>query len=252
MGRLHLPAVASALLILSTPSVADLNSGRLPVTPASTPAPAAHDLRRQATGTSSSSIVTLHLPDFEDQTILASVITADPTATSYLLACPTDEPDDECGLGTGIRVLEGASTLEVHMTLDGYTDDVSCSLSGDAADCNRSARNTAGITIMDVHYEGISTWAMPVTVTAGLETPTSAPAAGGSESISSSTSASGGSSTSSSGVSSATTTSGSAPAPTGTGAAAQSSSTSTDGVAAVTLNAVAAGVAAVLGAMLLA
>jgi hypothetical protein len=63
---------------------------------------------------SASSVKTLHLPNFDDQTILASIVTAGPTATGYLLTCPTDDPnydDTKCGLGTGIRILEGPSTL---------------------------------------------------------------------------------------------------------------------------------------------
>lgn len=67
---------------------------------------------------SASSVKTLHLPNFDKQTILASIITAGPTATAYLLTCPTADPnydDTECGLGTGIRVLEGPSTLAVYL-----------------------------------------------------------------------------------------------------------------------------------------
>ncbi|OIW32210.1 hypothetical protein CONLIGDRAFT_260945 [Coniochaeta ligniaria NRRL 30616] len=213
MGNFNLAAIATALSILTAPSLAQATS--------------------QA---ESSSIVTLHLPNFDDQTILASVITANPTATSYLLTCPTDEPDDECGLGSGIRVLEGPSTLEVHMTLGQITDDVTCSLSGDAADCDQSAKGEDGmLTTGAMHYEGISSWAMPVTVTAGLEALTST--SGSSTTISTSTT----------NAVSSTGSSGSASTPTG---AAQSSKTSTAGMVAVTGNAVVAGVAAVLGGML--
>lgn len=65
------------------------------------------------------SIVTILLPDFDVQSIQASVITANPTMTSYLLACPPGTNDTDCGLGsTGIHVLEGPATFEAHVTWD--------------------------------------------------------------------------------------------------------------------------------------
>ncbi|KAB5571924.1 hypothetical protein GE09DRAFT_648791 [Coniochaeta sp. 2T2.1] len=185
-----------------------------------------------------SSVVTLHLANFDDQAILASVITANPTATSYLLSCPTDEPADECGLGTGINVLEGPSTLEVHLTAGERSSDVTCALNGDVADCDQRAVGPGGLTTMVIKYTGVSSWAIPVTVTAGLESLTS-----GSDSSSSSVVSTGSGSTTPTG--SATT-----PAPTGTGAA-QTTRSSTAGMAAITGNPLVAGVAAILGAGML-
>ncbi|KAH8912615.1 hypothetical protein BR93DRAFT_963771 [Coniochaeta sp. PMI_546] len=221
--------MATALSVLAFPSHTQ-----------ATPAYDNQDFHRRA---ASSSVVTLHLPNFDDQTILASIITANPTATSYLLTCPTDEPDDECGLGTGIKVLEGPSTLEVHMTLGESTDDVSCSLSGDTANCNQSEKGPGGLTAIATQFQGISSWAMPVTVTAGLEALTSA---SGSSTTTSASSSDTVSPTGSSGSTAAPTATGTG---TGTGAA-QSSKTSTAGMVAVTGNAVIAGVAAVFGGML--
>lgn len=250
MGKLNLAAITTAISILIIPSLAYSTNAGLDALPTHAPTapPAAHDLRRRAD--SSSSIVTLHLPSFDTQTILASVITANPTATSYLLTCPTDKPDDECGLGTGIEVLDGPSTLEVHITLDQYAVDVWCSLNGDAADCYQSAKGRGGLITTTTQYLGISAWALLVTVTARLEALTSADI---SSSRSATTSTAIGSSSSSSSDVSFTSTgpSGLTPTPTGTGAA-QSSKISTAGMVAITGNAVVAGVAAVLGGMLVA
>ncbi|KAB5572548.1 hypothetical protein GE09DRAFT_1100006 [Coniochaeta sp. 2T2.1] len=188
-----------------------------------------------------SSVVTLHLPNFDDQAILASVITANPTATSYLLSCPTDEPADECGLGTGINVLEGPSTLEVQLTVGELSSDVTCALNGDVADCDQRAVGPGGLTTMVIKYSGISSWAMPVTVTAGLESLTSGSDSSSSSSI---TSTGGG------GGPTAPTGSATTPAPAGTGST-QTTSSSTAGMAAITGNPLVAGVAAILGAGML-
>ncbi len=123
------------------------------------------------------------------------------------------------------------------MTMGQITDDVSCVLSGDTADCDQSAKGPGGLTTMVMQYQGISSWAMPVTVTAGLE-------ALASTSGSSTTTG-----TSTSNAVSSTGSSGSAPSPTGTGAA-QSSKTSTGGMMAITGNAFVAGIAAAFGGML--
>jgi hypothetical protein len=59
--------------------------------------------------------MTLHLPNVDPQTILASIITAGPSSTSYFLACPTAAPDfdeNDCGLGTGITMVEGPKTFD--------------------------------------------------------------------------------------------------------------------------------------------
>lgn len=255
MGILNYAAIATALSILTVPSLAHAESSSTavlgnfpPVTagPNALPTPA-QDLCRRA---ASSSIVNLHIPDADDQPILASVITANPTATSYLLTCPTDEPAEDCGLGSGIRVLEGPSTLEVHMTLGQTSDDITCRLSGDTADCDQASKGADGSTTAVMQYQGISSWLMPVTVTAGLDalvttsgsSATTAPTSGSSATTS----------TSSSNAASPTGSSESTPASSGTGAAQSSKATTatTGGAVAATDNAVVAGIAAVLGCML--
>lgn len=260
MGILNHAAIATTLSVLTVLSLAHTASSSTvvlgnfsPVTAGldALPTPA-QDLRRRA---ASSSIVNLHIPDADDQAILASVITANPTATSYLLTCPTDEPAEDCGLGTGIRVLEGPSTLEVHMTLGQTSDDITCRLSGDTADCDQASKGADGSTTAVMQFQGISSWLMPVTVTAGLDAlaTTSGPSATTSSSSSNAASPTGSSEgTSSSNAVSPTGSSQSTPASSGTGAAQSSKATTatTGGAVAVTGNAVVAGIAAVLGCML--
>lgn len=64
----------------------------------------------------SSSVVNLILPAVDAQTIVGSVINAGPTATTYAVSCPSGTDDADCGLGPGLSVVQGPSTLEIHET----------------------------------------------------------------------------------------------------------------------------------------
>lgn len=64
----------------------------------------------------STTVIDLVIPQVDQQTILASVVSVGPTATEYALSCPTNEDDTECGLGVGFLVKEGPSTMEFHLT----------------------------------------------------------------------------------------------------------------------------------------
>lgn len=194
--------------------------------------------------------VTLHLLNYQTQTIYASVITANPTATAFLLTCPennleAEDPQGYCHsrLYDGITVTEGPSTLEIHITDTGSpnTNELWCTLlGGDNARCSSSVHGYWGTTTGTDDWSSMSQWAIPVTVTAGLEklaAATGTPATAGSTTTESSGSA---------------PTPAPTPAPTGSGTAgaASASKASTAGIAAVTGNAVVAGVAAVLGGVL--
>lgn len=91
MARLNLAAAAAALSCTIIPALAQ--------------------------GTNS--IATVHIPNADPQTILASVVYANPTITSYLLTCLTagtaGYDDTDCGLGTGIHMAEGPSTFVYHI-----------------------------------------------------------------------------------------------------------------------------------------
>ncbi|KAJ9138135.1 hypothetical protein NKR23_g8778 [Pleurostoma richardsiae] len=203
----------------------------------------------------STSVVSLLLPGFDSQTILASVISVEATATQYFIACPTDEDASECGIGPGATLVEGPSTYELHMTETGvFTADVSCAIASDTAVCTSSLNEaTLDASSIDADATGgvqtvtdLSSYTIPVTITAGLDKLSSG--SGASETTSSGTAASTGASGSGSSVR-PTETVGSAAA-TGSLAAA-SSSQSTGGVPRATQNAMLAGVAAVVGGVMM-
>jgi hypothetical protein len=52
----------------------------------------------------------------DEAEIVGSVISAGPTATEYFVACPTNEPEEDCGAGDGMRVVYGQSTWSYAMT----------------------------------------------------------------------------------------------------------------------------------------
>jgi len=60
-------------------------------------------------------VVKILMPMADSQKIGASVISAGPSATSYFVSCPSGEPSDECGLGSGMKVLYGPSTMAYEM-----------------------------------------------------------------------------------------------------------------------------------------
>lgn len=63
-----------------------------------------------------STVIDILLPMLDSQTVMASIEGVDATATSYFLTCPTSESSLDCGLGSGMEVVEGSSVLEVHYT----------------------------------------------------------------------------------------------------------------------------------------
>lgn len=63
-----------------------------------------------------STVIDILLPMLDSQTVMASIEGVDATATSYFLTCPTSESSVDCGLGSGMEVIEGESVLEVHYT----------------------------------------------------------------------------------------------------------------------------------------
>lgn len=63
-----------------------------------------------------STVIDILLPMLDSQTVMASIMGVDATATSYFITCPTSESSVDCGLGSGMEVVEGSSVLEVHYT----------------------------------------------------------------------------------------------------------------------------------------
>lgn len=69
------------------------------------------------------STVSLFLPGFDNQTLVASVIGSDATATTYAVVCASgipddDEDDEDCGLGGGLVLTQGPSTFAYTMSYD--------------------------------------------------------------------------------------------------------------------------------------
>ncbi|KAK3353594.1 hypothetical protein B0T25DRAFT_518630 [Lasiosphaeria hispida] len=198
----------------------------------------------------STTVVTLALPFADSQKIEASVIGAGAAATTYFIACPSGTDDTECGLGDGMTVTEGPSTLAYEYTrAKEFHITIQCAIKGDDATC---AADYSSGSSTEVETETIADWSgyrtVPVTVTAGAELL-------GSGSGSGSNSATPTPSASLSTALSTAVKSGdvlvTAPAGTstraGTGAGAGTTSSSTAGVPRVTQHAVLAGVAAVVG-----
>lgn len=72
-----------------------------------------------ATAAQQTTTVSVLLPLFgDDQTIFASVIGANPTATTYSVNCPPGTDSNDCGLGTGFKVINGPKTVSIDMPMD--------------------------------------------------------------------------------------------------------------------------------------
>ncbi|KAK0714878.1 hypothetical protein B0H67DRAFT_644694 [Lasiosphaeris hirsuta] len=197
-------------------------------------------------------VVTLALPFADSQDIHASVIGAGSAATTFSLACPSGTDDTDCGLGEGMTVTEGPSTLAYHYTRgEEFHITVHCAITGDDATC---AADYSSGSSTELETETIADWAgyrtVPVTVTAGMEKLKSG--SGSNPSSATPTISASLNTVSSTAVKSGDTLE---TAPTGTatgtglgaGAGAGATSSSTAGVPRITQHAVLAGVAAVVG-----
>jgi hypothetical protein len=60
----------------------------------------------------SSTVVSVILPMLGEQEVEGSVISAGPTATRFMINCPSGTPSDECGIPQGgFEILYGPSTM---------------------------------------------------------------------------------------------------------------------------------------------
>ncbi|ODA76268.1 hypothetical protein RJ55_08113 [Drechmeria coniospora] len=178
---------------------------------------------------------------FDPQSLVGSVIAVDSQATTYAIGCAPDTPSDECGAPSSYTVAQGPSTWSLGIKDDPasgnaiVTQDNLCKLDPekDIAICTarllRSLESDESESTILTTVTGYKSSMLPVTVTAGLDKLTPAPAA-------SSTISNAASTTSSTATSTATSTT------KGT----VTSSTTTSGAAgpAATHNAILAGVAA--------
>ncbi|KAH6607682.1 hypothetical protein Trco_003995 [Trichoderma cornu-damae] len=169
----------------------------------------------------STTVVPILLPYLDPQPLVASVVAADNTATTYAYGCKPGTPDDECGLaGTTQTVTQGPSTWVYSMSTPG--DEDGTVIQGGNCKLN-SAANVASCTLWFTQTElgSVSSTSvahsgpyldlqLPVTVTAGLDKLGAAP-------------------------SGATSTGGSTPAATSSGASETAKTSASTGAATTTL-----------------
>ncbi|ORY63065.1 uncharacterized protein BCR38DRAFT_485835 [Pseudomassariella vexata] len=118
-----------------------------------------------------SKVVSLFLPGFEPQPLVASVVAAMPAATTYFLECDSSD-STECGIAGGISVVGGPSTFEMVSSVPGITYSEACKITktADVAECTYSVGGslvdspTSGL----LAASGLQDYYIPVTVTAGL------------------------------------------------------------------------------------
>lgn len=67
----------------------------------------------------STSVTSMFLYGQEGENFQASVMSVSPGATTYFVNCAKGTDSDDCGLGTGVTVVEGPSTLAEHATESG-------------------------------------------------------------------------------------------------------------------------------------
>ncbi|KAF2621423.1 hypothetical protein BU25DRAFT_416092 [Macroventuria anomochaeta] len=118
---------------------------------------------------------TLSIPfyGFDTQAIEASVVSANPSATTMQLACPSGTDSNDCGLFPYMTLVYGPSTYHLDMGVgdaNAFTGTVDCSR-GATVTCAEfatgSEANFPGSSTTT--YEGENIAALPVTVTSGAE-----------------------------------------------------------------------------------
>ncbi|TID14224.1 GPI anchored protein [Venturia nashicola] len=183
------------------------------------------------TAAQSTSTVNLFLLNTDPQQLVASVITANPTTTQYLLTCPSSVDSNDCGYRPGVTVgvrsgsIYGASITNTDFTLSYectvYTSGTSsavCTESMGGSEANFPGVESATLNGTDIAF-------FPATVTAGLDKLTGTASGSGTKATSTGTAKTSGSSSGSlvalSGTASET---GSASRTTASGATATSSS----------------------------
>ncbi|GAD94170.1 hypothetical protein PVAR5_2792 [Paecilomyces variotii No. 5] len=193
--------------------------------------PAAFSLALVA-GASAQSTVSLFLPGFDTQSMVASVVGSDSVATTYSIGCAPNVDSEDCGVPPGFTIAQGASTMNYVMSIPSEYVSMGCKLKGDVADCSESISPSptySGASVTETTVIGLKSYYQAVVVTAGAAT--GAAATTGATPAANTASATG--AAASSGFSTATSSKTSA-----SGSAAHaSSSTSTGGVAQMTGNA---------------
>ncbi|ETS83293.1 hypothetical protein PFICI_05169 [Pestalotiopsis fici W106-1] len=122
-------------------------------------------LAATSTISATASVTSIFLPGFDQQGLVASVITAAPTATAYFVQCNPNAVVD-CGLGGGVTLTEGPSTFEVSINSTDMTISEACQFSSNTASCTYS---TPGGEPAAESATGLQAMYLNVTITAGFE-----------------------------------------------------------------------------------
>ncbi|KAL1879516.1 hypothetical protein Plec18167_003973 [Paecilomyces lecythidis] len=182
---------------------------------------------------SAQSTVSLFLPGFDTQSMVAKVVGSDSVATTYSIGCAPNVDSEDCGVPPGFTIAQGASTMNYVMSIPSEYVSMGCKLKGDVADCSESMSPSptySGASVTQTTVSGLSSYYQAVVVTAGAAT--GAAATTGATPAANTASATG--AAASSGFSTATSSKTSSTSGTATHA---SSSTSTGGVPQMTGNA---------------
>ncbi|GAB1316655.1 hypothetical protein MFIFM68171_06865 [Madurella fahalii] len=121
----------------------------------------------------STSVVTVKMPHVEGPSVLGSVVEVFPTATSYVLTCPTGTDSTECGIPAGLSVLSGPSTMSYRIEMDtSSTLNADCKFDPETMDCSvgYTMDGITSTTTMQVAISEIgANMHQTVTLTAGVE-----------------------------------------------------------------------------------
>lgn len=125
-----------------------------------------------ATLAQQSSILTLPFYGYDQMPIVASVVGANPTATTFQLACREGTDASDCGLFPAQTLTVGPSTYHMYMVEQGaFTGTQDCSTMGTTSAVCMESEGGAGANFpgsSTTSYVGTDVEVMKVSVTAGL------------------------------------------------------------------------------------
>ncbi|KJY01596.1 hypothetical protein TI39_contig285g00016 [Zymoseptoria brevis] len=113
-----------------------------------------------------STILTIPFYGYDDQSIVASIVSADSTATILHLNCPPGTDQNDCGLFPSQTLTIGPSTYHMDLSGDGFTGTQECMSTSICVESNEGeGANFSGVSTTTYTAEELES--MPVTVTAG-------------------------------------------------------------------------------------
>ncbi|KAJ6017273.1 GPI anchored protein [Penicillium sp. IBT 35674x] len=176
-----------------------------------------------------SSVVSLFIPFADPQPLVASVMGESAGTTTYSINCPAGTDSSDCGMGPGLYMTAGPTTMRYSMSepAEDFYDSILCSLGGTTtAACTEMASGTGA------NFPGTETGTFAKTdITMLAVTVTAGPTA---TSASTTTDSKHTSSTDKTGTTEAAGTTGSGSSTSGAASTSQASATSTGGLSRVT------------------